>query len=313
MSRLEILKDRAAMLKKVRDFFFSKNIVEVDCPLLTRYASVDAHIDLIPAFFQGKEKRYLHSSPEYGMKRLLSEGIGNCYQLAHVFRDGEYGHKHNPEFMMAEWYRTDLSFEDFINETVNFIQLFLGDLPKEQISYQQLFINYVKIDPFTASQQDLQAKIRELKIPSYPSLEEEGKDAHLNLILGAFIEPHLGQNSLTVLTSYPPSQAALAKTCFENGHEVACRFEVYHRGYELANGYFELIDPVEQRRRLQAANQERIALGKEEYPIDEDFLAALEKGVPRSCGVAVGFDRLMMLRHRTKTIQEVLPFGWANA
>lgn len=309
LTKIDILKDRAACLRQAREFFHGRGVLEVDCPLITREASVDAHIDLIPVTYLGKETRYLHSSPEYGMKRLLSEGMGDCYQLAHVFRDGEYGTKHNPEFMMAEWYRLGMDFEPFIEETVNFIRLFLGELPSRIISYREAFETYLNVNPFQATEKELLL----LLDTYYPSAIDEGRDALLNLLLGTVIEPKLGNGELTVLAYYPSTQAALAKTKVLNGDLVASRFEVYYKGVELCNGYHELQDAKEQRKRLEEANQHRIALGKSPLPIDEAFLRALEKGMPSSCGVAVGFDRLMFLRHSAKSLAEVLPFDWSTA
>lgn len=312
-SRIELLKDRARMLAEARHFFSERGVLEVDCPLLTSNASVDLHIDLISALFGGEETRYLHSSPEYGMKRLLSEGIGDCYQLAHVFRDGEVGHKHNPEFMMAEWYRQGVDFDAFIEETLAFIRLFLGDLPSEVVSYKQVFMEHLGLDPFKASHEILVDSIKRSGISYYPSVLEEGRDALLNLLLGTLIEPKLGHNQLTVLAYYPESQAALAKAAVIDGDRVAKRFEVYYQGVELANGYDELADAKEQRRRLTEANEERLKHGKRQLPIDEAFLAALEKGLPEACGVAVGFDRLMMLRHKKDKIAQVIAFDWTQA
>lgn len=304
-SKIEILKDRAHMLQKARSFFAEKSILEVDCPIISYRASVDAHIDLIQASYRGVEPVFLHSSPEYGMKRLLALGMQDIYQLSHVFRDGEYGVKHNPEFMMAEWYRLGQDFEALMRETCAFIQLFLGNLPIEIISYKQAFERNLSIDPFTASCDDLRKML--------PDSKEESKDDLLNYLLGLYIEPELGKNGLTVLAYYPKTQAALAKVTTHDGVEVASRFEVYYQGYELANGYHELQDANEQRVRLQEANILRKKLHKNELPIDTNFLEALQKGLPECSGVAVGFDRLMMLRHKKKALKDVLPFDWLTA
>jgi lysyl-tRNA synthetase class 2 len=312
-SKIARLRDRAFMLKEARAFFEQRGIIEVDCPLLTAQASIDAHIDLIPATYAGYQVRYLHSSPEYGMKRLLAEGIGNIYQLAHVFRDGECGHKHNPEFMLAEWYQMGLSLEAMIEETVNFCRLFLGPLPYTIISYREAFLKYTGLDYLTASPQDLIAYMQNAAIPYYPSALEEGKDALLNLILASQVEPQLGQEGLCALAYYPSSQAALAKKRWHGQEAVAERFEIYYQGVELANGYHELADAKEQRQRFLEANQLRKFLGKNELPIDESFLKSLEKGLPDCCGVAVGFDRLMMLRQNQTDIAEVIPWGWETA
>lgn len=297
------------MLAKSRVFFDERKIFEVDCPLITSAASIDAHIDLIPVSL-GKDTRYLHSSPEYGMKRLIAEGIGNIYQLAHVFRLGEQGARHNPEFMMAEWYLMGSSFEEMIQQTVDYIRLFIGDLPFEIISYREAFQRYAQLDYLSASTKELQDYLHENEIQTYPGILEEGKDALLNLILGTIIEPKLGANEIiTVLAYYPSSQAALAKTRMHGSEEVAERFEVYFKGIELANGYHELADHAEQLQRLEESNAHRLRLGKSALPIDYQFIKALEKGFPDCCGVAVGFDRLMMLRHSVD-IQQVIPFDW---
>lgn len=301
------------MLAAARAFFAARGIIEVDCPILTQGASIDAHIDLIPAEYAGHETRYMHSSPEYGMKRLLSMGIGDIYQLSHVFRDGESSIKHNPEFMMAEWYRVGMQFEAMIEETLDFVRLFLGPLPARTISYREAFLEYCGFDYVHASCSFLWQYLNEKGLQPYEGIEKEGKDALLNLVLGGIIEPQLGQGELCALAYYPASQAALAQTHWRGEEQVAERFEVYHSGLELSNGYHELTHVQEQRQRFLEANKERLALGKNALPLDEAFLAALEKGLPDSCGVAVGFDRLMMLRHKTVNIADVIPFSWKEA
>lgn len=312
-SKAARLIDRASMLKAARNFFDQRNVTEVDCPILSPQASIDTHIDLIKALYQGKQECFLHSSPEFGMKRLLAEGMGDIYQLSHVFRDGEWSAKHNPEFTMAEWYRLDFSLEQMMDETVQFVRLFLGDLPYHIVSYRDVFLQKTGLDYVTASEQDLFNYIQDHNIRFYSSILNEGKDALLNLILGAEIEPQLGQNELCVLAYYPASQAALARKRWHGDEYVAERFEVYYQGVELANGYHELTDADEQRQRFIEANQSRLALGKDPLPIDENFLQALEKGLPDCSGVAVGFDRLMMLRQKQSEIAEVLSWGWKLA
>ncbi len=310
LAKNAILKDRSIMFSKSRAFFTQRGLIEVDCPCISQAASVDAHIDLIPVIDSSSSLRYLHSSPEYGIKRLLADGLEDCFQLSHVFRQGEHGRKHNPEFMMAEWYRLGFTFTQMIQETLDFVKLFLGDLPCEIISYRDAFKRYAGIDYVHMTPEELLEYIRKQKIDCYPDILEEGKDALLNLILGVHIEPLLGQDHLCALAYYPASQAALAKTIQKEDEKVAERFEIYFKGSELANGYHELSDPLEQRERLKSANQERIKMGKSSLPIDEHFLEALEKGLPDCCGVAVGFDRLMMLRHQATAISDVIAFDW---
>lgn len=309
MKKNQQLYDRAVLLRIARNFFHVRTIMEVDTPIISAFASIDAHIDLIST----TEGRFLHSSPEYAMKRLIADGIGDIFQLSHVFREGEVGKKHNPEFMMAEWYRLNIPFQQMIDETLEFIHLFLGDLKKKQRTYQETFIEYAGIDPAESSIQELKKFCIEKNIPIYDGIENEGLDAFLNLILGDYIEPKLGDEELYVLTHYPASQAALAVKVYSSKYPVAERFEVYYKGVELANGYHELGDSKEQRQRLMDANEHRIALGKQPLPVDENFLRALEKGFPDCCGVAVGFDRLMMLRHQANHIEEVIPFSWNQA
>lgn len=301
------------MMAEARRFFHDRAVMEVDCPALSASAPIDAYIDLIPALCEGKEKRFLHSSPEYGMKRLLADGIGDIYQLSHVFRDGECGKKHNPEFMMAEWYRCGFSFLEMIDETLDFIRLFLGTIPSATISYRQAFLDYAGLDYLTASEDDLLAFLKEKHIAIYPEILTEGKFGLLNLILGTIIEPKLGTDCLCVLAHYPASQAALAKTITIGDEKIAERFEIYYKGVELANGYHELTDAAEQHSRFLEANRTRKEMNKDELPIDHLFLLALSKGLPDCCGVAVGFDRLMMLRAHADNIAGVIPFSWNEA
>lgn len=308
--KLKILKDRANMLALSRSFFSDRNILEVDCPIMANAASVDVHINLIRAYCDGfPETHYLHSSPEYAMKRLLADGIGDIYQLGHVFRGGESSMRHSPEFTMAEWYRIDYTFQKMIEETVDFCRLFVGNLPFTTISYKDAFKKYAGINCFKTSEQELQDYLDERGIDPYENIEDEGIDAYLNIILGVVIQPLLGKNEICVLTNFPASQAMLAKTYVKDGVAVAERFEVFYKGLELANGYHELANAREQRKRLIESNATREKLGKDTLPIDEKFLLALEKGIPDCCGVAVGFDRLMMLRHNKDDIADVLPLS----
>lgn len=301
-SKISLLKKRAKALRLARDFFYERDITEVDTPILSRYASIDEHIDLIPATLNGNIPCYLHSSPEYGMKQLLSQGSGDIYQLSHVFRDEESGPRHSHEFTMCEWYRVGIGFEAFIDETLQFIQLFTGKRRIERISYRDLFLRHCQIDPFKANTKEIYAKIEELGLFPYVDLISEDLDAHLNFLLGSFIEPQLPKGQITVLFEYPPSHAALAQVCKKEGIEVAMRFEIYFGDLELANGYHELCDEKEQRKRLIEANEKRVAKGKNSLPLDEPFLRALKNGLPACCGVAVGFDRLCMVNCEQKSL-----------
>jgi len=279
------------MLGTARAFFAERGILEVDTPILGNAAPIDLHIEIIST----STDRYLHSSPEYGMKRLLAEGIGDIYQLGHVFRAGEVGRLHNPEFTMAEWYRLNFTFEQLLEETLDFIRLFLGPLPSRVLTYKQALEMYAKDAPLPAEAADWD------------------EDTRSSYLMGFVVEPQIGHDELTVIIHFPAAQAALARTTLIEGEYVAERFEIYYRGTELANGYHELTDAAEQRVRLHAANKLRRAHNKPELPIDENFLSALHIGLPDCCGVAVGFDRLMLLRHNAESLAEILPFAWEEA
>ena len=301
-----ILQDRALMFKKVRRFFEQRKVLEVDTPLLSRGAPIDAHIDLFEVDLEKGKKGYLSSSPEYGMKRLLSHNIGPIYQLCHVFRKEEEGKNHVSEFTLLEWYRPYFSFKAFLKEATDLIALFKGPLDLQELSYEKAFLkgtgeNYKK------------ASLYQLKKCAFDKGIEtsfETREDLLNLLWSSLVEKSFPKGKLTLITNYPPDQAALAKI-EENdqGEKVAKRFEIYFETLELANGYFELNDPKEQKKRLEIGNKQREKLGKKKLPIDYNFLKALEKGIPSSYGIAMGFDRLMMLRHHAKDIKTILPFN----
>lgn len=298
------------MLAKVRSFFQEGGVLEVDCPALSLSAPIDLHIEVMSVHTGTGKTGYLHTSPEYGMKQLLSLGIGSIYQMSHVFRSGEIGPLHNPEFTMIEWYRKEIPFKNFIEETCSLIHLFLGDLPSEHFSYRAALQKYAGIDYVTASIADLLDCAKAHALTLSKDASNWDKDTLLQLLMSFIVEPHLGRAGLTIIDEYPDSQAALAKTVRSGDQEVAKRFEIYRQGIELANGYHELTDPQEQRRRLHESNRKRALQGKATLPIDEHFLQSLEQGLPDCCGVAVGFDRLMLLRHNTPSLREILPIAW---
>lgn len=284
------------MLARSRAFFAERNVLEIDCGALVRRPPLDSNIECIGVDQDGG---FLHTSPEYALKRLLSEGIGDCYFLGHVYRKGELGPLHNPEFTMVEWYRLNISFEAMIEETCEFLSLFFGVQPIRYLGYREAFETYVGIDYAGAPLEALQ----KLTQSAWP------KETCLQYLISHQIEPRLGQGELTVLTDFPPHEAALACVREKNGECVAERYEIYHEGIELTNGYHELADPDEMRSRFIQKNRERTASGKAPYALDEKFLAAL-KTLPDCCGVALGFDRALMLRHKLRSIHPILPFGW---
>lgn len=305
--KIALLCKRAEMLATARRFFADRKIIEVDCGALCEAPSLDLHIDPMETDWGNGKTSYLHTSPEYHMKRLLSLGMGDIYQLGHVFRKEEKGDLHHPEFTMAEWYRTGVTFEAFIQETLDFIKLFLGkDLPVIEKSYRDLFLEHLHIDPFVDKESIIQ-RLPSFALPLPDGIEEWDKDILLAYLLTHFIEQYMGKDSLFILKEFPASQAALARIITKEGLEVAKRFEVYYQSIELANGYHELADSYEQRNRFIETNKQRKDLGKKELPLDEEFLSALEKGIGECCGVAVGFDRLLMLQSKQPTIHHILP------
>lgn len=303
-----LLHQRAEALASARAFFAGRGILEVDCSALVRSPPLDANIDIISAAVTAKETGYLHSSPEYAMKRLLADGSGDIYFLGHVYRKGEIGPRHNPEFTMAEWYRIRFSFQEMIEETCDFLSLFAGPLPRRILSYSDAFHLYAQLDPEIESQEDLLAAITRRGIDLPREAAHWKKETLVHLILTHFIEPHLGKNEMTILIDYPPEEAALAHVIQKNGRPVAERFEIYINGLELANGYHELADPHELRNRFITLNTKR----QDPYVLDELFLSTLKtKPLPPCCGVSVGFDRAFMIQHKLSHIADAIPFPWS--
>lgn len=298
------------MLSSVRAFFATKKVLEVDCPILCQGAPIDLHIEVMTLLLKDGTKRFLHTSPEYGMKRLLSLGLSDIYQLSHVFRESEIGPLHNPEFTMIEWYRSALDFETFIQESLELLHLFLGNLPLHRISYSEALQTYTGIEYLQAKPESLKAYLTE-QGHSLSSASNWDKDSLLNLIMTYHVEPHLGKEEIILIYDYPASQSALARLkVSEKGEQVAERFEFYYKGIELGNGYHELTDPIEQKARLLQCQQDRTSQNKDPFLIDHELIKALEAGLPDCYGIAIGFDRLMMLRHQAKHIADVIPFAW---
>lgn len=312
MASVAMLRRRAELLALAREFFAARDVLEVDTPLLGEGVVVEAHIDPIPCRVQvdGSEAtRYLLTSPEGPMKRLLAAGSGPIYQIAHAFRDGEVGRRHAPEFTMLEWYRPGFDHHALMDEVESFVRALIpdvGDAPFERTSYRQVFQDAASIDPFATSLDEIRAACDRLGVAVPAGFDEGSLDDALDLLLVCHVEPRLGQSVPQFVHDYPASQAALAQVHDDaDGHRVARRFELYVSGVELANGYHELVDAAEQRARFERANEERLALGRAALPIDAALLDALEAGMPRCAGVALGFDRLVMLATGASDICEV--------
>lgn len=296
------LEKRALIIRKIRSFFEERNVLEVDTPLLCQSTTPNP---CIGSFIVGDNK-YLQTSPEFAMKRMLASGMGAIYQICKAFRLEESGNKHNPEFTMLEWYRPEFNHHDLMNEMDAFLQAVIGTLPADEISYQALFETHFDINPHTASAESLCdiAKAQGMHVEF-----DAEKDTWLDLLLTHRIESKLGLEKPIFIYDYPKSQAALSKI---NGN-IAERFEVYYKGMELANGFHELTDAAEQRKRFESEIAERQKLKKHVPPLDERFLQALSAGMPNCAGVAVGVDRLIMLTLDTNNIGDVLAFTTKNA
>jgi lysyl-tRNA synthetase class 2 len=255
---------------------------------------------------------WMQTSPEFAMKRLLAAGGQAIYQVSRVFRREELGPLHNPEFTMVEWYRTGDGMNEGMQFTSDLCETLLQRGPAERISYAEAFRRYVGIDPHATDGETLAATARACGIEPPASLATEDRDGWLDLLMVERIQPHLGTGRPVLLFDYPASQAALARVRSDNP-PVAERFELYVAGIELANGYHELLDPAELRARNTQVNAQRKAEGKPILPEENQLLAAMEVGLPPAVGVALGFDRLVMLAAGAKTIAEVVAFPFDRA
>jgi len=304
------LKSRAQQLAWVRGFFAQRDVMEVETPVLGRHGVTDINIDSISANSASIGVRpaggWLQTSPEYHMKRMLAAGSGPIYQIARVFRDGEFGRRHNPEFSLLEWYRPGFTDVDLMEEVSELVCGWLGCEPPRTMDYRDAFVRFAGIDPFLAGNDELSERCEQWMEPS--QLDGLSRDDYLDLLMSSQVEPALAGVGPVFVTGYPESQAALARVSERSGVRQAHRFELYVGGVELCNGYWELTDPDEQRRRFEADNQARRRVGKPEMPIDQSFMAALESGVPDCSGVALGLDRLLMLKLGLDELAGVIAF-----
>jgi lysyl-tRNA synthetase class 2 len=311
---LAALRRRAAALQVTREFFRARNVLEVETPVLVNAPVSDVNIGSVRAEVPGHAgpPRFLHTSPEYAMKRLLAAGSGDIFQVCHVFRGAERGRQHNPEFTMVEWYRLGFSLEQLMREVADLVLALLGrDLPVELVSYREAVRRHAGFDPLDAPMDELQRAALALGLDARRA-HAAARDELLDLVVGAQVGPALGASSLAFVHRYPASQAALARLDAGDSR-LALRFELYHRGVELANGYHELTDVAEQRRRFDADQQARAARGLPVATLDQHLLAALDAGLPDCAGVALGFDRVLMLALDAASIDDVLAFPTERA
>jgi len=316
---LAVLRSRATLLQKIRNFFQHRAVLEVETPILSYSTTCDPFIDSF-ATVHNNQTYYLHTSPELPMKRLLAAGSGAIYQICKVFRQGESGPKHNPEFSLLEWYRPGYDLWQLMQEMDELLHELLSELPLQETcyySYQQCFEQSLSINPHTANMDDLYQCAKGYNLHQVLSLDDE-KDRWLDLLMSHVVEPNLGGDrehpAICFIYDYPTSQAALARVAKDNnGQMVAKRFEVYMASMELANGFYELKDGNEQQSRFESENQQRLDMGKEAIPIDQHFLQALHSGLPECSGVALGLDRVLMLLESKNSIEHVISFPIARA
>jgi len=293
---------RSAFYRSIREFFTTRDALEVDTPLLGVAPVSDPNIEPM----QTTQARWLQTSPEYAMKRLLCAGSGDIWQLCKVFRSGEAGQRHNPEFSMLEWYRVGWNLSQLMDEVRDLVrELFTArwaDLPEIRLSYGEAVKQYAGLDVHRASDSEVAA----LGIKAAGHDLDLSRDGWLDIIMSHLVEPALPKDTLVFISEFPESQEALAKVSTDSaGNPVAQRFELFFNGTELANGYHELTDAEEQRRRF-----DKEANGR---PIDENLLAAIAHGLPECSGVAMGVDRLLMHLLQAERISDVLSFDWHRA
>jgi len=319
-ANFDALRLRARLYAAIRDFFAERGVLEVETPVMSRAGNTEPNIASFALAFSGRtdggpRTRWLRTSPEHPLKRLLCAGLGDCYELGRVFRDGEAGGRHNPEFTMLEWYRLGMDHVQLADETAALVHMALAlvgrETTVESVTYRELYRRELGLDPMRAPDDDLRAAMGDVVI------EPEGltRDDWLDLLMTHRIQPRLSPGAITILRDYPASQCALARIRASTDGEppVAERFELYLGPLELANGYHELTDAAEQRARFERDHRVRQARGLPLPAIDDRLLDALAHGLPHCAGVALGVDRLLMAMLGTGAIADVLAFDFTRA
>ncbi len=312
-----VIRRRAQMLARARAYFAAQGVLEVQTPVLSAAAPSDPQTESIAAQPAGGAARYLQTSPEYPMKRLLAAGIGDCYQICPVFRDGEAGRHHGPEFTMIEWYRAGYPAPELCRDVERLLHAIAGGIrrfaPARVVSYREAMRAACGIDCRRTDTGAVRAALAARGIEP-AAAGDWGLDEWLDLLMGAVVGPGLGREAPTFVTDYPPAQASLARLGTDAaGEPVAERFELYVDGVELANGFRELGDVGEQRARFAADLERRRRLGRRTAPLDERLLAALAHGLPDCAGVALGFDRLVMVALGLPDLASALCFAHDRA
>jgi len=305
---LETLRLRAELLGRARAHFAQTGALEVETPLLVRAAVTDVHLESLEVCrSDGTRVGFLHTSPEYAMKRLLCAGAPDLYQVAHVFRAGERGRRHNPEFTMIEWYRLDIDHRGLMRDVEDLLRALLEPVrpvgPAMHVTYAEAFEATLGVNPLLAAPADIEAALRRAGLDVPVGLPGD-RDGLLDLGMSLRVAPGFPDDRITFVRDFPASQAALARV----DGPVAARFEAFWGGLELANGFHELGDAAEQARRFATDLATRRARGLPGRETDPRFLAALSAGLPACAGVALGFDRVVMIAAGASTIDEVITF-----
>ena len=311
-ANIEVLTRRARMLQDIRAFFDARQIMEVETPLLSRSSATDVHLQSFSTDFKDK-KRYLNTSPEFAMKRLLAMHRRAIYQVCKSFRVDEIGPNHNPEFTLLEWYRPGFSLSQLMTELeLLLVAIGINNVAINRVSYKMLFEQYAGINPHHVTSQQCRDRALEYGIEIPVGLEDD-VDEWLDWLLTQCVLPTLDKEQFTIIYDYPQSQCALAR-CYRNESDemVAARFELFYGEIELANAFDELTDAQEQERRFNSENGERAEAGLPVQPIDRHLLAALQYGLPPCSGIALGLDRLLMMLCAKKQVADVLTFHWQN-
>lgn len=313
----KLRKARASMLRDIREFFYQRDVLEVETPALSNAGNTDPFIQLFQCTseFSGKkpENRYLHTSPEYAMKRLLADGSGDIYQICKVWRREEAGKLHNPEFTLLEWYRVGFTYQQLMQEVE---ALLLGLLPEcispsNFIAYDELFLNKFGFNPHSITTEHIESCVAQ----SINGLATKGLDtqAMLDALFTHCIEPEFENGRLTFVYDYPETQSALATLKKNDGYKLAERFEVYYGPLELGNGYQEETSYTRNKQIQNNENQARTSTGSNAVAQDRHFLQACESGIPEAAGVAIGLDRVLMCITGEKSIEKVINFPWDRA
>ena len=319
---LAMAQQRAKFIGDIRQFFISRQVLEVQTPLLSQAGNTDTFLQSVAAHVTYQDRPstyYLHTSPEFAMKRLLASWQVPIYQICPVFRDNEIGVRHNIEFTMLEWYQPNYSLDDMAGELNELLTALYGHpMVMSHYRYVDAFMDFVGIHPLTASLSALQAVAEDRGLIGFDFNDADDSEANrrqswLDLLFSHAVEPNLGHDLPTLIIEYPPATAALAKTALDKeGNTIAKRFELYINGIEIANAYDELADGPALRARFEQDNQLRQRHHLPQMPIDEHLIAASDDLIPCS-GIAVGVDRLLMVITGAKTVEEVIAFPSGQA